>query len=295
MKIFLNSCILPAIFFLLFCLSCASAKDEGFAIYLTRNDTPPSKMEAENQPALSDFPVISSQDIVIYNAQTHELKLTAVAFERISKLDIHVSGKSFIVCANRQPVYWGAFWTPVSSISFDGVTIWKPIAPLSTPIITLELGYPSPAFYGGNDPRNQPDILKSLERNGKLIVKQSIASMNALPHSMKGYELYSWAQDNQWCFTLITGTNRNKTVDEIVTGEDYISESGWIKITANGTGGLKEVLSKLQPGEFVTWLTGMRNTSGQTDVTLQLPPKEIKESIREYTVQRGLNMQIPGY
>jgi hypothetical protein len=28
-----------------------------------------------------------------------------------------------------------------------------------------------------------------------------------LPHSMKGYELYSWQADEQWHFTLITGTN----------------------------------------------------------------------------------------
>jgi hypothetical protein len=252
-------------------------------------------METVNQPALSDFPVISSQDIVTYNAQTHELKLTEAAFERISKLDIPVSGKSFIVCVNRQPVYWGAFWTPVSSISFNGVTIWKPIDPLTTPIITLELGYPSPSFYGGNDPRNQPDILKSLQRAGKLITKLSISSVTTLPRSMKGYELYSWPQDNQWRFTLITGTNRNKTTDEIVTGENYISESGWIKITTSGTDGLKDVLSKLQPGEFVLWLSGIRDISSQTHTTLQLPPKEIMEIIREFAVQRRLSLQNPGY
>jgi hypothetical protein len=32
---------------------------------------------------------------------------------------------------------------------------------------------------------------------------------------MKGYELYSWQQDGQWVFSLLVGTNREKTLDEI--------------------------------------------------------------------------------
>jgi len=42
----------------------------------------------------------------------------------------------------------------------------------------------------------------------------STTSKEPLPSSMKGYELYSWQEEGQWHFTLVTGTNRNKTLSE---------------------------------------------------------------------------------
>ncbi len=33
--------------------------------------------------------------------------------------------------------------------------------------------------------------------------------------SMKGYELYSWQDGDRWYFSVLVGTNRNKTLDEI--------------------------------------------------------------------------------
>jgi hypothetical protein len=144
-------------------------KAEGFAIYFTREDIPPAKMELLSHVEIADQPIISLPDIISYNAQTHELKLTDVAFKRISQLKIPVSGKSFLVCVDKSPVYWGAFWTPFSSISFDGVTIWIPPVNQDAKTITIELGYPSVSFYAGRDPRNDQKVLESLEQSGKLI------------------------------------------------------------------------------------------------------------------------------
>jgi hypothetical protein len=248
--------LIPKLIVVLICLlficgSCTATKGEGFAIYLAKVDIPPSKMEALSHVELADQPIISIKDVITYNAQTHELKLTASAFERISQLDVPVRGKSFVVCVDRQPIYSGAFWTPISSISFDGVTIWKPYSFQGPPVITLELGYPSSSFYGGDDPRNRTEILRSLEQEGKLITKLSLPSVKELPHSMKGYELYSWLEDGQWHFTLITGTNRNKTLEEIVSKEDFISEVGWVKVHAVGVEAIEAVLSKLPRNEFI--------------------------------------------
>lgn len=190
-------------------------------------------------------PVLGINDIVSYNAQTHELKLTANAFNRIYLLQVPVRGKSFVVCVDRNPIYCGAFWTPISSMSYDGVTIWKPLSSGEPYVVTLELGYPSSSFYGSQDPRNNAEVLRSLEQSGKLITKLSVTAVHQLSHSVKGYELYSWSQDGQWHFTLITGTDRNKTLEEIVSGEDFISETGWVKIHVVGIDDIKAVLSKL--------------------------------------------------
>ena len=150
---------------------CSTTKHEGFAIYLTKDDIPPSQMETLSHVDIADQPIISIGDIITYNAQTHELKLTDKAFKRISELNVPVSGKSFMVFVDKALIYWGAFWTPFSSLSFDGVTILKPLNSQEQTVITLGLGYPSSPFFSGEDPRNNVEVMNSLDQASKLINK----------------------------------------------------------------------------------------------------------------------------
>lgn len=266
----------------------AVTNGEGFAIYLTRDDVLPAKMGALSHVELSDQPIVSVEDIIAYNAQTHEMKLTPGAFSRISKLEVPVTGKSFMVCINREPIYSGAFWTPISSTSFDGVTIWKPYKTQEQSIVVLELGYPSSSFYGGEDPRNNKKVLESLEKAGKLITKLSLAAVDRLPHSIKGYELYSWEENGQWHYTIITGTNRVKTMEEITSEEDFISEIGWVNIHVVGLDAIKDVLSRLPRGESVFWCDELHIGESTGPINLRLPPKQIVDAITEYAERRGL-------
>jgi hypothetical protein len=288
--ILLVSCIafMPV---LTFAVGCVDSSNEGFAIYLPEYDVLPTKMEALSHVELAEQPLIAARDIITYNALTHEIKLTATAFERILDLQVPVSGKSFLVCVDRNPVYWGAFWTPISSMSFDGVTIWKPLGNRESSVITLELGYPSASFYNGEDPRSDPEILNSLESSGKIINRLSLSNIERLPHSMKGYELYSWSEDGKWRFTLITGTNRNKTLDEIVSGENVISGSRWVNVRVTGLEAIKEVLSKLPQDEFVIWIEGIRGQLIESD-QIQFPDAQIISDIKEHAINRGLDLQI---
>ena len=278
---------------LLISSGCSAPNHEGVAIYLTKGDISPAQMPALSHVDIAEQPIIAMNDIITYNAQTHELKLTASAFDRIYRLEVPVEGKSFMVCVDRKLIYFGAFWTPISSIAFDGVTIWKPLSFEEPHIINLELGYPSSSFYGGEDPRNNPEVIRSLEQAGKLITKLSITAVYELPHSMKGYELYSWSEDSQWHFTLITGTNRNKTLEEIISNEDFISEAGWVQIHVVGVDAIKAVLSKLHEGEEILWLT--RPWSEQTppgNINFMLPPEPTIDSIKEHAGQCGLDLLI---
>ena len=286
--------IIIVFFCILFTIGgCTSTKGEGFAIYLTKDDVPPAQMEVLSHIDIAEQPIISMDDIVIYNAQTHELKLTANAFERVSQLEVPVIGKSFVVCVDREPIYWGAFWTPISSISFDGVTIWKPFSSQEPHIITFELGYPSPSFYGGEDPRNSLEVIRALQQAGKLVSKLSITTIDELPHSMKGYELYSWTEDSQWYFTLITGTDRNKTLEEITSSGDIISEAGWVKIHVVGVDAIKAVLSKFAQGEEILWLAGPRSDQTPSNsINFMLPPESSVDSIKEHALTSGLDFQI---
>jgi hypothetical protein len=289
--------IFPIIAAILFCTiiistGCSGRNQEGFAIYLSKDNIDPSQIKALNHIEIADQPIISTQDIITYDALTHELKLTAEAFERISSLEVPVRGKSFAVCVDKKPVYWGAFWTPISSMSFDGVTIWKPFTSQETKVITIELGYPTLSFYGGEDPRNKAEVINSLEQEGKLIKNLTIAAVDKLPHSMKGYEMYSWVEDTQWHFTLMTGTNRSKTLEEITSKEDFISETGWVRVHAASVDDMKNVLSKIPQGEFIMWLGGVSEPSEPEDIKLQLPPGIIINSIKAQAGLCGLELTI---
>jgi len=262
---------------------------EGFAIYLTKQDIPPAQMEDLSHVDIAERPIITISDIITYDAQEHELTLTVSAFERVSQLDVPVRGKSFIVCVDERPIYWGAFWVHWSSLSFDGVTIWKPLTSEEPNVIRLELGYPS-SCHTGEDPRSNPVVIESLEQAGKLITGP-LAPVDELPHSMKGYELYSWEEDGQWHFTLITGTNRIKTIEEITSKEDFISEAGWVKIQVVGADAIKDVLSRLPEGESVLWCDELHIWQS-TETDLQLPPEQIADAIEEYAKQCGLDFVV---
>jgi len=234
---------------------CTTSKGEGFAIYLTKGDIPPAQMPALSHIDIEKQPLIGLSDIVTYYADTHHIALTASAYERISKLEVPVSGKSFVVCVNRKLIYRGAFMTPLSSYILDGVTIWKlPWAQQGPEVVRLELGYPSPSFYEGEDLRNNAEVMESLEQAGKLTTMSSATTGDKLPRSAKGYDLFWWTEDGQWQFTLITGTNRLKYLEEIVSNENIVSEDGWVHIHVVGVEAIETVLSRLPQNEYVGWV-----------------------------------------
>jgi hypothetical protein len=114
-----------------------------------------------------------------------------------------------------------------------------------------------------------------------------------LPRSMKGYELYSWPANGQWHFTLITGTNRLKTVEEITTGEDLLTADGWVRIHVQGVDAIQAVLGRIPPGEWVFWIGQgwlARVQGAEGDITL--PPQETVAAIQSVCGQLGITLQV---
>jgi hypothetical protein len=135
--------------------------------------------------------------------------------------------------------------------------------------------------------------MKSLEQAGKLTTMPSATTVDKLPHSMKGYELYSWPEDSQWHFTLITGTNRNKTLEEITFNVNTISEDGWVQIHVVGVDAIKTVLSRLPQNEEILWLARLRSEqTPQDDVNITLPTGPIIDTIKEYAEGCGLDFMV---
>ncbi len=90
-----------------------------------------------------------------------------------------------------------------------------------------------------------------------------------LPESMKGYELYSWEENGQWRFSLLVGTNREKTIDEIKSADTVLPDVDMLTST----------LEKIPSGQFVTW---------SSRETLSFPPDDVIQQIEQACKDAGL-------
>ena len=158
---------------------------EGFEIYLTRYNFPPAKLnesiyydiddKAHLEFDLEDEPIINMNDIILFtfgDFSPPRFTLTSEAYKRLMKLKVPTSGLSFVGCVDKVPIYSGAFWTPISSQSFDGITIILPQPPREyreANTIDITAGYPSDHFFRGRYFVGDARITKSLHKAGKLL------------------------------------------------------------------------------------------------------------------------------
>jgi hypothetical protein len=94
---------------------------------------------------------------------------------------------------------------------------------------------------------------------------------------MKRLELYSWQEYKAWEFSLLIGTNRNKQLEEIKAPQVLLHNL--IK--------LKQVLSRLAKGEYLTWLISSQLPA------LNLPPTATMKELRRCCKALGLQLQMP--
>lgn len=76
--------------------------------------------------------------------------------------------------------------------------------------------------------------------------------------SMKGWEIHSWQENGVWYYSVLVGTNRSKTLEEV---QDPA-------VRLESIEALKEKLATLVKGEWVTWL--VLDYGG-----LELPPQSV--------------------
>ena len=91
--------------------------------------------------------------------------------------------------------------------------------------------------------------------------------------SMKGFELYSWQDGSQWKFSLLAGTNREKTLDEITSTDTVL----------DGVGALRSALEIISPGQTITW---------SAKDPLSFPPDDIIQQVEQICKEQGLILNI---
>lgn len=138
----------------------------GFALTLAK--VAPADAQALGDLAavpLEAKPLLVGADFTSYDVTDHTFTLTPEAEARLIAINLPTSGRAFVVSVDQERIYAGAFWTPLSSLSYDGVTIlllegFGPIA--NDGVYRIELGYPGSSFFNGPDPRSDPRILAAV-------------------------------------------------------------------------------------------------------------------------------------
>ena len=112
-------------------------------------------------------PIVSFADILSYSESNYLMVLTYSAYKRL--MDTKDTSLSFVVCVGTERIYAGSVWCDILSASFGGVVLLKqPFVQNPYHRIRFDLGYPTPEYFVGTDLRNDPRILRALEKRGKL-------------------------------------------------------------------------------------------------------------------------------
>jgi hypothetical protein len=106
------------------------------------------------------------------------------------------------------------------------------------------------------------------------------------PSLMKGLELYSWQKDGDWKFTLITGTNRIKTYQEITTHENKLTDT-WVKISVSSIESLKAVLARVPADNNIHWISSEVFVGG-----FSIPPDNIVEEVENHCESLDLHLDL---
>jgi hypothetical protein len=142
-----------------------------FGIFLTVNpnlDTRPGMVDLSHVQ-LAASPVISAEDIISYDFTTHAMKLRHKPMAGVSLAPGQlVRGLPFVVVANGQRIYLGAFTSEVSSISLDVPSIVAGRFNTPEDVAVIDRAYPNDKFGEGPDPRTDPRIKSALAALHKL-------------------------------------------------------------------------------------------------------------------------------
>jgi hypothetical protein len=149
---------------------------EAFELYLVADEQmagPDINNYELSELPLAEEPIISTEDIDNYLWDVHAINLKPEPYKQLLAAfsgGMPMSGVPFVILAHEARIYAGAFWSPASSLNFDGVVIMQPFDPSGQPLL-ISLGYPADDFFTGEDPRDDPRLRSALEGAGLLLEK----------------------------------------------------------------------------------------------------------------------------
>jgi len=108
---------------------------------------------------------------------------------------------------------------------------------------------------------------------------------------MKGFELVSWQDGDDWFYTLVTSANREQNFEELMHPASRVTDNGFVKITVSGVDQIKKVLGLLPANSDVFW--GGMSLAGQVPegtVYFSYPPLAEMNEIADFCARHKINL-----
>ena len=103
---------------------------------------------------------------------------------------------------------------------------------------------------------------------------------------MKGYELFSWKENGHWHYSLLPGTNREKTYEEITSKTTVIV----------GTSNFESELKRLPKGAEVLWQSdapaGVKRPTSSNATSFKQPSRKRIDRIRALCDKLGIKLTL---
>jgi hypothetical protein len=188
-------------------------------------------------------------------------------------------GAAFIDTVDLGEIEWRVFQVQAQNVNYS--VQWQDIA------FIFGLAMPKPYSAGKKTPCQfaAEEVISTFE----------VISV-PLPYTVKGYELYSWYKEpeGEWTFTLISGTDRLKTYQEIT--ERSFAEDGWVNITVDGIQSLKFMLDRIPDRTTVTWNgpEWLERVQAEKELveTISMPDQEVIADVLAYCRQLGVELIV---
>jgi len=99
--------------------------------------------------------------------------------------------------------------------------------------------------------------------------------------AFKGMELYSWQTKNgEWQYSLLVGTNRNKTAEEILSAPLDLQ-------------GIKVAIAQLAVGESLFWTNNVYDPGSSQSVNFSFPPDVVVNELKDFAREKQVDLYIP--
>jgi hypothetical protein len=131
-------------------------------------------------------------------------------------------------------------------------------------------------------------LLNCSKEKDKNLVKIAVNPLNldtiSFDRSMKGWELYSWPNGNDWNYSILPGTNILKSYKQVTSN----------KIIVFGKDSLKMLLDRFPKNEDIFWISEewLKKIWHNNYGTLSLPDNQIVNEIMDYCNQKELVLNV---
>jgi hypothetical protein len=111
-----------------------------------------------------------------------------------------------------------------------------------------------------------------------------------LPDPGKGWDITAWQEADGWYFSLVIGTNRIKTCDEVKIHSSTVTNGFVVSLALPNLVAVKAVLTRIAAASTDSFVSFCNGGCGDVGCALDKVPSEVVEDLKLYATAVGLKL-----